>query len=312
MAPMLAKVCLQHVLDAGVGKDGHPRRQGRGLLRRWAADGLIGGACAAEARRRMAVLPPRCPRCRRTMPPEQTALRAGQRPPSRPHRQGARGQWPGSACPTSGAQHARETGASRARRSGNACGGCGKSAGPGVVRTAMPRSKRRSGREVHHGGATTHTRVSVAPSRGSQGFSRLASGRGTRGAARAATRATSTGSRVRVASVSHGRGRNPGSCTTSRRARVSQGMRHTGCRLCGEPLAHAAGSRGTGCVHCARPGLWGGRRVTGAFTRKAETFLAAEVVSKKGLEMRCNRVVMRHGSVLPYNWLQVLLADLNS
>ena len=26
--------------------------------------------------------------------------------------------------------------------------------------------------------------------------------------------------------------------------------------------------RGTGCVHCARPGLWGGRRGTGAFTRK--------------------------------------------
>jgi hypothetical protein len=90
-APLRAKVCLPHVLDAGVGKDGHPRRQGRGLLRRWAADGLIGGACAAEARRRMAVLPPRCPRCRRTMPPEQTALRACQRPPSRPPSAGSPG-----------------------------------------------------------------------------------------------------------------------------------------------------------------------------------------------------------------------------
>ena len=54
-----------------------------------------------------------------------------------------------------------------------------------------------------------------------------------------------------------------------RGARVSKVMRHTGCRLCGSPLAQAAGDRGTGCVNCARPGLWGGRRVTGAFTRKA-------------------------------------------
>jgi hypothetical protein len=46
-------------------------------------------------------------------------------------------------------------------------------------------------------------------------------------------------------------------------------MRQTGCRLFGSPLAHAGGDRGTGCVNCARPGLWGGRRVTGAFTRKA-------------------------------------------
>jgi hypothetical protein len=45
-------------------------------------------------------------------------------------------------------------------------------------------------------------------------------------------------------------------------------MRQTGCRLCGSPLAQAGGYRGTGCVHCARPGLWGGRRGTGAFTRK--------------------------------------------
>ena len=45
-------------------------------------------------------------------------------------------------------------------------------------------------------------------------------------------------------------------------------MRQTGCRLFGSPVAQAAGYRGTGCVNCARPGLWGGRRVTGAFTRK--------------------------------------------
>jgi hypothetical protein len=69
-------------------------------------------------------------------------------------------------------------------------------------------------------------------------------------------------------------GETPGSPTVSMKlqriaeARVSTVMRQTGCRLFGSPLAQAGGYRGTGCVHCARPGLWGGRRGTGAFTRK--------------------------------------------
>ena len=65
----------------------------------------------------------------------------------------------------------------------------------------------------------------------------------------------------------------PAHCTTGPcRARVSTVMRHTGCRLCGALRAHARGDRGTGCVHCARTGLWGGRRVTGAFTRKLTAY----------------------------------------
>jgi len=82
-APMLAHVCLHQVLDAWCVKDVHPRMQGRGVLRRFADDCLSGCACATEARRMREVLPKRFPRFRRTMHPEQTALMAFTRPPSR-------------------------------------------------------------------------------------------------------------------------------------------------------------------------------------------------------------------------------------
>jgi retron-type reverse transcriptase len=81
-APMLANVFLPHVLDEWCVKDVPPRMQGRCFLRRFADDCIIGGACEAEARRMMAVLPKRFPRFRRTMHPEQTALMACKRPPS--------------------------------------------------------------------------------------------------------------------------------------------------------------------------------------------------------------------------------------
>ena len=81
-------------------------------------------------------------------------------------------------------------------------------------------------------------------------------------------RATYTGRSLRVSYARNGRGRNPESSTTSRRARVSNSYAPNGVSPVWFATAHAAGYRGTGCVHCARPGLWGGRRVTGAFTRK--------------------------------------------
>jgi hypothetical protein len=189
--------------------------------------------------------------------------------PAAPQRPGARGHGTVSAGPPLGPKHARGPGASSARRSGHACVGVGKSAGPGVVRSAMHRSTSRSGRDGRHGGATPTPMVDVATARGSQWCASLASGLGTPGAARAATRATDTGRSWRVSYGSNCRCRNPGASPTSSRARVSTVRRQTGCRRCGEPRAPAAGSRGTGGVHGARPGLWGGRRVTGAFTRKA-------------------------------------------
>jgi hypothetical protein len=177
-----------------------------------------------------------------------------------------------SDLPTSGAKHARDTGSSSARRSGNACGGVCKRGGQGAVNTAMTRSTSSIGRSGRSGAALTTTMVFVAMARGWKWSASILSVRGTTGSARAATRATETGRSVRGSCVSNYRCRNPESSTTSSRARASTVMRHTGCRLCGSPGAEAAGYRGTGGVHCARPGLWGGRRVTGAFTRKATAY----------------------------------------
>jgi len=45
-------------------------------------------------------------------------------------------------------------------------------------------------------------------------------------------------------------------------------MRQSGYGLIGFWFGQKNQNRGTGCGSPARPGLWGGRRVTGAFTRK--------------------------------------------
>jgi len=44
-------------------------------------------------------------------------------------------------------------------------------------------------------------------------------------------------------------------------------MRQSGYGLIGFWFGQKNQNRGTGCGSPARPGLWGGRRVTGAFTR---------------------------------------------
>ncbi len=132
----------------------------------------------------------------------------------------------------------------------------------------MRQCKSRIGPYVRNGAALTSIMVYVATSRGAKRSASRPSGRGATGSAGAATRATSTGRSVSMPYGTHFRCQNPGSCTTSSGARDSKVMRQTGCRLCGEPLAIACGSRGTGCGKPSRPDLWGGRRGTGAFTRK--------------------------------------------
>ena len=83
VSPLFAHVCLQHVLDAWCVQDVYPRRQGHGVLTRFAEDGIIGCEREADAHRMMDVLPKRFLRCRLTMPPEKTALMACKRPPRR-------------------------------------------------------------------------------------------------------------------------------------------------------------------------------------------------------------------------------------
>ena len=90
-APMFAKVCLHHVLDAWFVKDVRPRMPGRGVLRRCADAGIIGFALEADARRVMDVLPKRCARDRLTMHPAKTVWMAFKRPPSRAPSAGGKG-----------------------------------------------------------------------------------------------------------------------------------------------------------------------------------------------------------------------------
>jgi RNA-directed DNA polymerase len=82
-APVLANVCLPHVLDAWVAREVRPRLQGRGVRLRWADDVVLGGAREADARRIRAVRPKRCARFGVSMHPEQTTLMACRPPDTR-------------------------------------------------------------------------------------------------------------------------------------------------------------------------------------------------------------------------------------
>jgi RNA-directed DNA polymerase len=90
-APMRAKVFLHHVLDEWFVKDVPPRMQGRCFLSRFADDFILGCECEADARRMMEVRPKRFTRVRLTIHPEQTALLAFKRPPSRNQSAGGTG-----------------------------------------------------------------------------------------------------------------------------------------------------------------------------------------------------------------------------
>ena len=52
-------------------------------------------------------------------------------------------------------------------------------------------------------------------------------------------------------------------------------MRQSGCRLIGFSFGEKNENRGTVCGKSSSPGLWGGRRVTGAFTRNSDGNSAA-------------------------------------
>jgi RNA-directed DNA polymerase len=80
VSPVCANICLPHVLDEWCEQEGQPRRKGRGLLMRFADDGVIGCAVEADARKIMAVLPQRLARLGLRMPPTKTALRAFRQP----------------------------------------------------------------------------------------------------------------------------------------------------------------------------------------------------------------------------------------
>ena len=80
LSPLLAHICLPHVLAAGCEQEVRPRMQGSCLLIRFADDFVIGGALEGEPRRSMAVLPKRCARLGLRMHPTKPALIACRKP----------------------------------------------------------------------------------------------------------------------------------------------------------------------------------------------------------------------------------------
>jgi RNA-directed DNA polymerase len=80
IAPVLAHICLQQVLDEWCAQAGQPRLRGRGVLRRFADDCVLGCAWQADAHRMMAVLPTRLARDGLLMHPTKTTLMACSKP----------------------------------------------------------------------------------------------------------------------------------------------------------------------------------------------------------------------------------------
>jgi RNA-directed DNA polymerase len=76
LAPVLAHLVLQQVLEAWCAQEVPPRLQGRRVLSRCADDCVLGGALAAAARKSMAVLPKRFARYGVTSHPTKTAVMA--------------------------------------------------------------------------------------------------------------------------------------------------------------------------------------------------------------------------------------------
>src|SRR5499426_4628484 len=73
-SPLLANICLHHVLDEWFVKEVQPRMKGRCFLTRFADDFIIGCESKTDAQRVMAVLPKRFGRFNLTIHPEKTAL----------------------------------------------------------------------------------------------------------------------------------------------------------------------------------------------------------------------------------------------
>jgi RNA-directed DNA polymerase len=79
-SPMISNLFLHQVLDEWFVTDVQPRRKGRGFLRRFADECIMGCELEADARRVMDVLPKRCNRFSLTIHPEKTVLIAFHRP----------------------------------------------------------------------------------------------------------------------------------------------------------------------------------------------------------------------------------------
>ena len=80
ISPLLANICLHHVLDEWCEQEVQPRLQGRSFLMRFADDCVIGCELKADAPRMMAVLPQRFARYGLTIHPTQTAVMAFGKP----------------------------------------------------------------------------------------------------------------------------------------------------------------------------------------------------------------------------------------
>jgi RNA-directed DNA polymerase len=89
VSPLLATICLEHVLAEWCARAVQPRMTGRGCRRRFAADCVSGGEREADARRILAVLLQRFARFQRTIHPQKTGL-VPFPPPRRPD-EGERG-----------------------------------------------------------------------------------------------------------------------------------------------------------------------------------------------------------------------------
>ena len=74
LAPLRANRFLDQVLEEWCERDVRPRLKGRCVLSRVADDGVLGCEREGDARRRLAVLPKRFARFKRTLPPQQTRL----------------------------------------------------------------------------------------------------------------------------------------------------------------------------------------------------------------------------------------------
>lgn len=83
VSPVLANICLQHVLEAWFEREVRPRMKGRCFLMRFADDLVMGCELATDARRILAVLPQRCARVGLRIHPTQTALIACRKPDAR-------------------------------------------------------------------------------------------------------------------------------------------------------------------------------------------------------------------------------------
>jgi group II intron reverse transcriptase/maturase len=83
ISPVLANICLHHVLDAWFEREVRPRMKGRCFLTRFADDFVIGCEREADARRIMAVLPKRFARYGLTIHPSKTTLMAFRKPDAR-------------------------------------------------------------------------------------------------------------------------------------------------------------------------------------------------------------------------------------